>query len=277
MQHVTFLNLRCGVSVQGTLEFSGGCLVPDQLARSRPPGDETGAYFQNINGIAIDAPPVPIDPNALQSVLFDSLETAHKIFSAIAAQFQTYVYLDIPVTCEYGGVRYVLYEHLFEEEEALRRTHFIGGGNHCSDLTFLNRSRGPRLILDFYREAQNESRPLDYRVLQLWRFFEGWFGKKDAALKDELCNLSIYTVPHGYSRTTHEQLWQTHRVYKRDINTFYSYQRCAIAHGGGAGARHAKKVILPRHVQSDGRMFIRFLDMLDIANYLLHRSKRGRY
>ncbi len=269
---IIFNNLHTGMSVAGNGSFNGGRLIFDLTSHSID--QSSGDSFQNINGIALDVASIPNDPNQLQSLLFTEYVQALALLSAISGRFQTYAYFSQPLKCELNGTRYILHEHLFEEENFLERLHIIGGGSHCRDITFLGRKRSPSYFLDFYKEAKDETKPLDYRTLQLWRFFERWFNDRDVTT--QLLKISHYEVLGGYLQDGSRKI-DKYRINKRLVNSFNRYFRCAVAHGGAATGNHSRKVIIPRHANTDSNMFIILIIMLDVADYLLRKAPKSRF
>lgn len=274
MPDVEFQNLRTGVSISGSLNFHNGEFIPDLLVSSRIPGDHTTRY-QGIKGVSvsISIPPeieVMDDDSKTQWILFTALERAHAVLASLSAKYQSYAYFNEPIECKYNGTTYVLHEYRFEELSFLRGLHISGGNAHCKDLAFLNKISS-RQVHDFYREAQNEARPVDYRALQLWRFFEGWFKCQGWTLVNTLCALNTYQVFAGWNVTTNAIIWRVNTIRRSDISAYYRFYRCAIAHGGGSNGKR----IIPRQGQSNMEIYLRMHTLLDIAKDQL-RSKPFR-
>lgn len=271
---IIFKNLRSGVSINGSMNFEGGRFIPDPTSRSIIPNSNPKQEFQNINGIVISLNSKPKDQNCLQNAAMQTLEKAQSIFAAMCAKYQTYMYLDTPITFSFDGKDYIFHEQWVEDLGQFNRTGFIGGsGGFCMDLGFLKNNKNHKLIYDFYREAQNETNPVDYRVLQLWRFFEGWFNLKNNDLVKKIVSLKLYQVLKGYDIRGNE-LFKIKKMTKKLINGFYKYSRCAVAHGGGTKTKHSKKVIIPRIAVFDDWVIWYFHDMLEIAASILKNDIR---
>jgi hypothetical protein len=275
MNEITFLHLHLGLSIKEPLSFNRGKFIADPLSSSTHP--QTGESYRNLNSLVIFSDQDLGDENEIQEMLFDCYQEALEILSAVAGRFQCYAYLGQPITCNLNGEEYHLFEHRFKKVSFLTNLHIISGGrNYCDDLSFLNRSRSSSRILDFYREAYDETKPLDYRILQLWRFFEGWYKLKDSALKQKLISLKTYKVFCGYNTDTHERIVRIYRIRKRSINHFYSYYRCAVAHGGGSASWQAKKVIIPREANTSADLLGVLHVMIEIADYILQEAPKSR-
>ena len=277
MPEIIFNNLRSSISINGDFSFSGGRFVPDYTSNSSIPNSNPQKKFQNLNGIAITIPRAPADHNDLQSLAFSALEFAQGILAAMAVRFQTHMYFEPPIRFTLDGINYLFHEDFVEEQIEFEQIHFMGGGDgFCESLAFLNNPRNNRLIFDFYREATNESNSLDYRILQLWRFLEGWFGIKDMTLVNHIISLMSYQTYHGYNNLGIQKI-KTHRITRRLIKGFYSFCRCAVSHGGGSSnPRHTNKIIIPRRIQLDDKAFWIFHDMLDITDYIIRTRKNGK-
>lgn len=261
MAEVIFKNLRTGFCLDCNLDFNEGRFIPDPSTKSIKQSDPP-KEFQNIESVAIKIPEHLEKTEKIQQIGTWALEKFHDIAASVCAEFQTDMYLEVPVTFSYKGKDYLFHEEWVENAAEFSETKFIGGGNGCSDLGFLKDSRKHRLFYDFYREAQNDSNRLDYRALQLWRFFEGWFNLKELALVYKIVGIKTYERPEGYKG----------KISKRLINGFYRFSRCAVAHGGGVRGNQAKKIIIPRRAIYDKWLVWHFHDLLEIANYILRKN-----
>jgi hypothetical protein len=246
MSEVVFNNLRTGLCIQGALSFQGGRFTADPTSSSNLPSSNPPVHFQNLSGLAVDVSEFEKKQIEIIEILIRAYGFALMTLTACAAKYQTYAYFDLPVTCQYNSKTWLLHEGSFEEEEEWKKTRVVNGGEgFCSDLDFLNKKKNPRRVLHFYREAHDESKPIDYRVLQLWRFFEGQYMKKDTELVKEIVSLKFITRRTGWHVTTGLPINANYRVTKRFVNRFYKYVRCAVAHGGGAKSWQGKKVLYP--------------------------------
>lgn len=274
MSEVIFQNLRSGVAIKGNLAFMDGRFVADPTSSSNYLGTNPPTPYQNIEAIAVEIN-TEVKTEELQSILISAYRFVLMIISAMAAKYQSYLYLEIPVKCTFVGKTYILHEDSFREEEDFKRTLFIGGGDgFCDNLSFLNKNKNPRLVLHFYRTAKDETKPIDYRVLQLWRFFEGWFKIKDWDLVNKIVGLKNYEVIEGWNPNTNKQVVSSYKITRRFVRSFYLYYRSAIAHGGGSRPNQAKKVLYPLTLEFDSDIFIKLHFMEEIADYLLRKNPK---
>ena len=192
----------------------------------------------------------------------------------IAANAQTYAYFSTPVRCLYKNILWILHEGRFEKEEDRKRTQLIGGGyGFATNLNILSKKKNPRKILHFYRAARDESNPLDYRTLQLWRFFEGWFNKQGKELVNELIGLGSVTESSGWDIKTNKQIFVKYKITKSGVEGFYRNYRSAVAHGGGASKNHSKKIIYPGLVDFMDDVDTKLFYMLKVADEILRKPK----
>lgn len=274
MTDIIFQNLRSGIAINCSPEFEGGRFIFDASSKSIIPNSNPQQTFNNLSGICISIDKEINDQNELQDVATIALEKARGIFAAMAAKFYTHMYLDTPITFLCGDKQYIFHELWVEELSQFKNTHFIGGGSgFCIDLKFLNNKKFHRLIFDFYSEAQNDSNPIDYRALQLWRFFEGWFNLKDQALVKSLINLKKYQFSKGYDNNGN-RIFKNKKITARMINGFYRFSRCAVSHGGGSRSSHSKKIIIPRRASDDLWLTWYFHDVLNIASSFLRNKTK---
>lgn len=275
MSEVIFKNLRTGLCIRGTLSFQGGRFVADPTSSSNLLSSNPPESFQNLSGLAVDVSELERKQVGESEILIQAYGFALMTLSVCAAKYQTYAYFAFPVTCQYNSKTWLLHEGSFEEAEEWEKTQVINGGEgFCRDLDFLNKKKNPRRILHFYREARDESKPIDYRVLQLWRFFEGWYKKKDAELVKEIVSLKTVRERTGWHVKTGVPVFTTYKVTKRFVNRFYRYVRCAVAHGGGAKSRQAKKVFYPLLLDFYTNIDLDLHFMQKIADEVLRRNTK---
>lgn len=269
---VVFLNLACGASFSSRLDFVGGRLIPDpRSSTSRP--DRPGVRYQNVIAIGVDVSSYTDDPANVQLLLISAYLFVIDVLTAIAGHNQAYAYLEKPIRCDYQGVRYILINETFEEETIWSKTLVVHGSDgYSDDITFLNRRRNPRRILHFYREARDETNPIDYRALQLWRFFEGWYGMRDQQLIDALVALEYCETHEGFDVHTHRPIIRRMRITRRSVTSFYRYYRSAVAHGGGERRGHTRKIYYPRLLQFYSDIWMRLFFMLHVAGEILRRN-----
>lgn len=272
MSEIIFKRLRSGVAFDCDLNFKDGRFIEDISSKSLIPNKKPARQYKNVEGIALDVDLSKFD--SIQELATLALEKVEEIFAHLSAKYQTHVYLDLPITFTLEGKEYIFHELWVEELEQFNKTHFCGGGGgFCNNLKFLNKKRSSRLIFDFYKEAQNECKPMDYRALQLWRFFEGWFKLKDKDLKNKLLDLKFYETKKGYSPTG-KVLYKRKKIAKKLINGLYSFMRCAVSHGGASKGKESKKIIIPRRAVFDDWLMWHFHEAIDIASYILRKNTR---
>ncbi|MCL5798250.1 MAG: hypothetical protein M1366_05600 [Patescibacteria group bacterium] len=275
MSEVIFKNLRTGLCIQGTLSFRGGRFIADPTSSSNLPRSNPPEHFQNLSGLAVEVSELKKRQVKESEILIQAYGFALMTLSACAAKYQTYAYFVFPVTCQYNSKTWLLHEGSFEDAEEWKKTQVINGGDgFCRNLDFLNKKKNPRRILHFYREARDESKPIDYRVLQLWRFFEGWYKKKDAALVNEIVFLKTVRERIGWHIKTGAPVFVNYKVTKRFANRFYKYVRCAVAHGGGARTQQAKKVFYPLLLDFYTDIDLDLHSMQKIADEVLRRDNK---
>ena len=262
--------------VAGDLTFNGGRFVPDTMISGRRPDDREGQTHWQLAEIEVEVPTIVAPgmhhdhPNEVQQTLFAALERSHELLALFVAKTQSYAFLDPPVECILDGTTYVLHEFMFERKDTLDGMLFIGGGGYCEDIGFLGDPSLNRPVYDLYREARNDSRPIDYRVLQIWRFFEGVFKAQGQDLVPKLVGLGAYKVFRGWDKNTGEELWHEVKIEESVIQQYNKDARCAVAHASKIADGRA---ILPREVQSDTDLHLRLIEMIELADHVLRTRK----
>lgn len=275
MGEVIFQNLRTGLCIQGNLNFQGGRFVSDPTSSSILPSSNPPESFQNLSGLAVDISELEKKQVEESEILIQAYGLALMILSICAAKYQTYAYFAFPVTCQYNSKTWLLHEGRFEDAEEWKKTQVINGGEgFCRDLGFLNKKKNPRRILHFYREALDESKPIDYRVLQLWRFFEGWYKKRGSKLVNEIVSLKTVRERMGWDTKTGKLTYANYKVTKRFVNHFYKYVRCAVAHGDEGRMWQAKKVFYPLLLDFDTNIDLDLDFMQKIADEVLRKDNK---
>jgi len=275
MSEVIFKNVKTGFCVNGGLFFKGGKFVSDNSSSSNLPGSNPVKSYSNIVGLSVDVSNLEKKKLSEEIILISAYGFALNIFSLICAKYQTYMYFSDEIFCEYKNILWILVENHFEKYEEYKKTMFVGGGEgFCDDISFLNTNKNPKRLLHFYRVARDENKPIDYRVLQIWRFFEAWFKMKDSNLKNKLIDLKFYEEIGGWDINTNKRIIYKYKISKGFINRFYGYFRCAVSHGGGSRTRDAKKVYYPLLLDFDIQIEDFLEKMIDIASYLLKNTNK---
>lgn len=275
VSEVIFKNIKTGFCVNGGLSFKGGKFIPDGGSLSNLPGSDPVKRYSNIIGLSVDV--IDLENKGLSEdiILIEAYGFALNVFSLICAKYQTYMYFSEAVLCDYKNKHWILVENHFEDYDEYKKKLFVGGGEgFCEDLSFLNKNKNPKLLLHFYRVARDEGEPIDYRILQIWRFFEAFFKTKDNDLVDKLIDLKSYEVFFGWDTVFNKRVVYKYKISKAFITRFYKYYRCAVSHGGGNRSGHAKKIYYPLLLDFNLKIEDYLEKMIDIASFLLSKTKR---
>lgn len=186
--------------------------------------------------------------------LFEPLDTAlyvaEEIMTALVATTQEEFYLEKPIKCTYKGKRYVL-EGGFWNEVLPNSSVIRGGETFIDNADFIDEPRNFHPMFHLYRVAKDESYTRDYRALNLWRFFEAFYGKKGDKLKKKL-------TANGLEQDM--------------VDRFYHSFRCAVSHAEALNKDPlTDEVILPRSIEteSNGGLLIDLSDMLKFADKIV--------
>lgn len=186
--------------------------------------------------------------------LFEPLDTAlyvaEEVMTGLVATTQEEFYLEKPIKCTYEGGQYML-EGGFWREVTPNENIIRGGEVFVDNADFADEPKNFHPMFHLYRVAKDESYTRDYQALNLWRFFEAFYGKKGDELKKKL-------VAAGLELD--------------EVNRFYHSFRCAVSH---AHLLHkdpmSDDVILPKSIEteSDGGLLIDLSNMIEFADKIV--------
>lgn len=238
---VTFLNLHCGLSIDGNGVFSKGEFTFESftyVVSGKQQGIISGLvmYCDDPTISSIDSSIVERG-NEVNQYLRRMYLQAEEIITAITGKYHTFAFFDKPITCVFRDEEYVLNDAAFGKKGI---PVFRFPRADSSDLSFLNTRKNPRKYFHMYRLANDPTLTIDQRILMAWRFLENYLKRKDGDLVNYL-TLNQFTDKDGKIVK-----------FRRDrVRTFFKCYRSAVAHASGTGRPgQSKKVIYPKAAET---------------------------
>ena len=217
---------------------------------------DNGQVYPSVKGLVIENEiDEPTEGRKLFDVLDNALYLAEEILTGIVATTQTNFVFKKPITCIYEGKHYDLADSMWHEV-ILPDQLISGGESFVEDVSYLDIEKNFHPKYHFYRVAKDEANPIDYRILNVWRFLEAHFGKQGEKL-----NPLLKTAP----------------AFKEiDVDVVYEQFRCAVAHAAELNQDvESKRVILPRHLETnaDGSMHLLISDLVASVDKIVKHEK----
>lgn len=249
---VTFHGVITTISINPSIQLEQARFMPKSM--SGTVNSENDITYPDIGAMQIfcHLDTEPEEGRKLFEPLDTALYVAEEIMTGLVATTQEEFYLEKPIKCTYNNKQYVLEGGFWQE--IMPNAQIIRGGKVFVDnADFIDESKNFHPMFHLYRVAKDESYTRDYRALNLWRFFEAYYGKQGEGLKRKL-------IREGLPET--------------QVDRFYHHIRCAVSH---ARLLHedpmSEEVILPKSIEteSNGGLLIDLSDMMKFTDKVVKK------
>lgn len=252
--NVIFHGVITTIGINPSIKLRQARFIPKDGSGTVNP--ENGVTYPDIGALQVfcHLESEPEEGRKLLEPLDRALYLAEEIMTALVASTQEEFYLEKPIRCTYEGMQYA-FEGGFWSEVLPNANVIRGGEAFVDDVGYIDEPKNFHPMFHMYRVAKDESYTRDYRALNLWRFFEAFYGKKGDRLKKKLVSNNLS---------------------QEKVDEFYHSFRCAVSHANLLKRNPmTESVILPRSIEteSNGSLLIDLNDMLKFADSIVRNCE----